>query len=73
VNPLSEVSHWRQQRFFRALERFELAEDMPCDAFGGCDRERTRVRLCDKRRWHLDSHAYEWQDIDPQAPRGGAA
>lgn len=44
------------------LERAEVATGEPCAAYGGISADKTRVRLCEKRRWHSDSHAYEWRD-----------
>lgn len=40
------------------LERRGAVDRFPCRAYGGVMADGS-VRLCDKWRWHTDSHTYE--------------
>lgn len=44
------------------LDAVDAIHKEPCRAYGGhtISGNADRVRLCNKRRWHTDSHAYEW-------------
>lgn len=46
----------------RLLEYAEIHTGQRCDAYGGISANGSRVRTCDRPRWHWDSHAYEWRD-----------
>lgn len=40
------------------LDRLDAFHNEPCNAYGGSGAD--QVRLCSKRRWHIDSHTYEF-------------
>lgn len=52
VSPWERFLTWRYGRQYRVL----------CYAYGGTMTDGS-VRVCDKRRGHLDSHTYEFEDV----------
>lgn len=65
---MQRTRDWLTQRALWWLDRVSALTYESCNAYGGAmthrmrygDLEADRVRLCKKRRWHTDSHAYEW-------------
>lgn len=51
----------------RFLERRGALTKDRCGSFGGAKQHTTMpvVRVCTKWRYHTDSHAYEWETVDP--------
>jgi len=45
----------------RLYSSFHPEHLMICRAYGGTN-DHGGVRLCSKRRWHSDSHTYDWTD-----------
>lgn len=48
----------------RLLDRMDALHRAPCLAFGGYSGIRDQIRLCNKHRWHTDSHAFDWVNLE---------
>lgn len=61
------MKHFIEQLKMRFFDWLSIDKEMPCHAFGGLTGygyneigdPGVGVRLCNKNRWHIDSHMYE--------------